>query len=424
MSEEFLHFIWQYKHYHACLLKTIEGEDVEVIHPGEPNSHAGPDFFNAKIKIGNTLWAGNVEVHISSSDWFMHEHHKDKSYDNVILHVVYIADEITCRTNGVPIPVCKLNFSDSLWGKYQELKDNRSWLLCADKLSQVGTFELRMWMQRMLIEKLEHKAGEIDRVLNGTVNDWDETFYRLLFRSFGFSVNGEPFEMLSQSLPLAILRKYADSPETVEALLFGQAGFLSYDQKDEYSTGLKKEYDFYKSKHSLRCIDNHLWKFLRLRPLNFPTIRISQLVNLLCKLQGRYDQFLKVKDLREVSELLDVEPSQYWQNHYRFGCNSKKAVKRLGQSSKNLIIINTIIPFLFTYARTNGDKELEEKSLGWLEFLKPEKNAILTEWKDNKICMKNAADSQALIYLSNNYCKKRKCLHCSIGHKVLTVNSV
>ncbi len=423
MSEEFLHFIWQYKYYNAFSLKTLTGESVEVIHPGEPNTHAGPDFFNAKIKIDGTLWAGNVEVHICSSDWYVDEHHRDKFYDNVVLHVVYIADETTYRSNGQPIPICILSFSPTLWEDYEQLKNNSSWLLCADKLDLVNSFEFNMWMHRMLIEKVEKKAGEISRVLMQTVNDWDETFYRMLFRSFGFGVNGEPFEMLSQSIPLAIVRKYIDAPFIIESLLFGQAGFLNGEEGDEYWHKLKKEYSFFKHKHQLKEMPCHLWKFLRLRPSNFPTIRISQLANLLCSLKGSFARFMNAEDLNTVIDNLKVETSEYWESHYRFGSESKKKVKQLGGASGSLIVINTILPMLFCYAQSKGDREKKERVLDWMSHLKPESNALLKEWKKCKKSVKNAADSQALIYLSNNYCKKRKCLHCSIGHKVLTINS-
>ncbi len=423
MSEEFLHFIWQYKYYNAISLKTLTGESVEVIHPGEPNMHAGPDFFNAKVKIDGTLWAGNVEVHISSSDWYVHEHHTDKFYDNVVLHAVYIADDTTYRSNGQPIPICKLDFSPKIWDDYKDLKNNKNWLLCADKLSQVSSFEFGMWMHRMLIEKFEKKAGEITRVLTQTINNWDETFYRMLFRSFGFGVNGEPFEMLSQSLPLGIVRKYIDSPFIIESLLFGQAGFLNGEEGDEYWHRLKNEYLFFKQKHQLQEIPGHLWKFLRLRPSNFPTIRISQLANLLCNIKGSFGRFMNTSSINDIVDLLKIETSGYWENHYRFGCQSGKKVKLLGGASRNLIVINTILPVLFCYARFKGDDGTEERVLDWLAELKPESNAILKEWKKCKKTVKNAADSQSLIYLSNNYCKKRKCLHCSIGHKVLTINS-
>ncbi|WP_430935083.1 DUF2851 family protein [Saccharicrinis sp. 156] len=423
MLEEFLHYLWQYKMYNNIPLKTQCGLNIEVINTGEPNANAGPDFFNAKIKIGETLWAGNVEVHTYASDWTEHNHQKDKAYDNVILHVVEYDDVKIARTNGQDIPVLKISYPPSLFSEYLQLKNSQHWLGCADKLKEVNSFEISLWLQRILVERLEHKIIDIQRILKKTTQNWDETFYRLLFRSFGFGVNGDPFELLAQSLPLNILLKYSDCRQLVEALLFGQAGFLVEAKEDGYINNLVRDYEFLKNKHNLHPIENHLWKFLRLRPSNFPTIRLAQLSSLLIKLKGVFGLLINEPDIKVVEEIMEVGVSEYWQHHYTIQKKSAKRNKNLGANSKNLIIINTIVPYLFAYGKMGGDDGYVQKALDWLSMIKPEKNALLEKWEEQEILANNAGDSQALIYLSNNYCKLKKCLRCRIGHKVLAIKN-
>ena len=402
-------------------LQTICGQVVEVIHPGEPNSNAGPDFFNAKIKIGDTLWAGNVEVHIRSSDWYEHRHQEDKAYDNVILHVVEDNDAAIKRTNGELIPVLKIPCPLNLYSEYVRLKSSDQWLACAGKLDQINPLEISLWMQRILVERLEHKMEDVQRILKQTTQNWDETFYRLLFRSFGFGVNGDPFELLAQTIPLKVLLKYSDNLQLLEALLFGQAGFLTGTFNDEYLETLSRDYRFLQQKHELVPIEAHLWKFLRLRPSNFPTIRIAQLAALLAKLKGVFGLITNNADLKNIEQILDVGVSAYWQEHYMMQKKSDKKDKSLGANSKDLIIINTIIPYLFAYGTLMGQQAFVIRAMDWLSELKAEKNAVLDKWREQNVKINNAADSQALIYLSNNYCKLKKCLRCSIGHKVLTI---
>ena len=421
MTEEFIHYIWQYKMFSPLDLQTECGQAVEVIHPGEPNTNAGPDFFNAKIKIGDTLWAGNVEVHIRASDWYAHNHQEDKAYDNVILHVVEENDAAIKRSNGSLIPILIIPCPLSLYNEYVRLKNSLHWLACAGKLDQINPFEISLWTQRMLVERLEQKMADIQRMLEQTTQNWDETFYRLLFRSFGFGVNGDPFELLAQTIPLKVLLKYSDSLQLLEALLFGQAGFLSGAFNDEYLETLTRDYRFLQQKHELVPLEAHLWKFLRLRPSNFPTIRIAQLAALLAKLKGVFGLITNNTNLKSIEQILDVGVSTYWQEHYVMKKESDRKDKFLGANSKNLIIINTIIPYLFAYGTLTGQQTFVKRAMDWLTELKAEKNAVLDKWKEQNVKISNAADSQALIYLSNNYCKQKKCLRCSIGHKVLTI---
>ncbi len=423
MFEEFLHFIWKHKLYAQQSLLTHQGQSVEVIHPGDINSNAGPDFFNAKIKIDGTLWAGNVEVHVKASNWLDHQHQNDKAYDNVILHVVEEVDSDTFTTQGQVIPILKLPYSSLVFQEYLDLKNNKDWLSCGSKLNLVNPFEFNMWLDRMLVERLEYKMQDIIRILEQTNNNWDETFYRLLFRSFGFGVNGVPFELLAQSIPLKILLKYADNIQLIEALLLGQSGFLNQDLKGDYAQKLLSDYLFLKQKHQLEAVHNYLWKFLRLRPGNFPTIRIAQLSALLVKLKGVFGKILNENDLNILEDKLDASVSVYWKTHYTFKKESKSSEKCLGRRSKQLLIINTIVPYLFAFGKQNGQEAYAEKAIEWLRKIKAEQNNLLNKWKEYEIVAKNAADSQALIYLSNYYCKQQKCLHCRIGHNVLAINN-
>ncbi|SMO32535.1 Protein of unknown function [Saccharicrinis carchari] len=423
MTEEFIHYIWYYKKYNSLPLRTECNQEIEVINPGESNNHAGPDFFNAKIKIGGTLWAGNVEVHIRASDWFEHMHQTDKAYDNVILHVVEVSDATIKRSNGEPIPVLKLQCPVRLYREYLRLKSSVQWLACAGKLHNINPLEISLWLQRMLVERLEYKMYNIQRILDQTTQNWDETFYRLLFRSFGFGVNGDPFALLAQSIPLKVLLKYSDKLPLLEALLFGQAGFLMGDFKDAYLISLKKDYRFLQQKHGLHPIEVHLWRFLRLRPSNFPTIRIAQLAALLVELKGVFGRLINNARLKDIEHLLEVNVSEYWREHYVMQKKSDKKNKSLGSNSKNGIIINTIVPYLFAFGTITGNQTVVKRALDWLINLKAENNSVLDKWKEQNIKVNNAGDSQALIYLSNNYCKPKKCLRCSIGHKVLTIKN-
>ncbi len=420
-TEEFLYFIWKYRLFDQNNVKSNCNKSIEVINTGELNKNAGPDFFNAKVKIDGILWVGNVEVHQNIQDWKNHGHHQDEAYDNVILHVVADGDGQTFRTNGESIPVIKLSWPSNLWSNYLMLQNEDDWLSCNGKLIDVNPVELSFWKERMLIERLEQRSFQIKTFLETTTSSWDEVFYFLLFRGFGFGLNSEPFERLARSIPLTVLLKYSDNLKLIEAILFGQAGFLDGDFKDRYLIDLKREYHFIKQKHHLKGLEKYIWKFLRLRPSNFPTIRISQIASVIYRIGGMFGSLLNAENINEIKDYLSAEVSEYWESHYLPEKKSEKIIKKLGDSSKNLLIINTIIPYLFSFGKFTNNHIVKEKSLLWLESIKPERNSVTKRWEENEISIKNAGDSQALIYLSNNYCKKNKCLHCNIGHKVLTV---
>jgi hypothetical protein len=422
MHEKFLHYIWLYKLYNQSNLQTCCGQSVEVIHPGFSNNNDGADFFNAKVKLNGILWAGNIEVHKNASDWYVHQHHKNKNYDNVILHVVDCFDKETLSSSGENIPVLVLEYQPMVYEQYDRFLTGSHWLRCADRLNLVKEIEFRMWLQRLLVERLENKMNTVVRILESTKYNWDEALYQMLLRGFGFGINGDAFELLAKSLPLKIILKYSNDIELVEALLLGQAGFLEHPFDDEYMTSMNKHYVFLKNKHQLKPIGNHLWCFLRLRPTNFPAIRISQLAQLLVKQKGCFGAMLDKEKLIEIMQMLSVDVSGYWDTHYMPDKSSKKIKKKLGGTSKKLLIINALIPFLFVRARILGSDELENKVLTWLSELSPERNSIIETWKKYEIIPKSAGDSQALIYLSNYYCKLKKCLQCKIGHQLMVIN--
>ncbi len=408
MQEDFLHYIWQYHLYDK--LTTIENETVEVLTVGIPNQDSGPDFFNAKIKIADTLWVGNIEIHVASSDWKKHHHHTDKAYDNVILHLVYTYDQVITRSNGSIIPTAILRFDANLHQNYQYLLDNKKWIHCQDKISKVDSFFIQQWLDRLLIERLEQKATEIETRLTENQSNWEASFYQSLGKAFGFSVNSLPFEQLTKSLPLPYLGKHKNSLFQLEAMLFGQAGMLDDPENHPYTASLHKEYKILAAKFKLKPIEKHLWKFMRLRPANFPTIRIAQFALLIHQSVSLFSKIIESKSLNEVHDFFDTQLSGYWLTHYRFGKESVKRNKTFGQQAFESIVINTIVPFLFVYAKHKAKPELKDRAFSFLETLGAEKNSIIQNWAKLGITAQNAYESQALLQLKKRYCTGSHCL--------------
>lgn len=419
MKEEFLQYLWKYKLYNSAELKTTDKKSVKVITQGTHNMDSGPDFFNAKIKIDDTTWAGNVEIHVKSSDWYAHNHHKDKAYDNVILQLVYDHDQEITRTDGQPIPTMEMQFEPKLLRNYQELISNEKWIPCQEDLYKVDSFIVQQWLQKLTIERLEEKSIQIERLLVQTNNSWEEAFYIQMARNFGFKLNSDPFEQLAKSLPLSYLAKHKDNLLQLEALLFGQAGFLEDEAGDEYYKSLKEEYEYLRHKFKLKPIKKHLWKFLRSRPGNFATVRIAQFAQLVYSSSALFSKILETEKLKDFYGLFQIRPSNYWENHYQFNKESVKKPKSLGKSAVDIILINTVVPFLFVYGRTKGLEDMKEKSIHLLEEIKPEKNAVISKWNDLSIKAASAFDTQALIQLKNRYCNHKKCLNCQIGNYLI-----
>lgn len=415
MKEEFLHYLWKYRLFKNGNLESANHEIVEVLNPGIHNYDSGPDFFNAKVKINDTVWAGNIEIHVNSSDWYAHNHHKDKAYDNVILQVVYNHDKDVVRTNGQLIPTLEIKFDQELLKNYKSLIKSENWIPCQNNISKVDSFTVQNWLEKLTIERLEEKSGKIYELLKQTSNSWETAFYFQLARNFGFKLNSDPFEQLAKSLPLAYLAKHKDNLFQIEALLFGQAGFLNDESGDEYYETLKKEYQYLKSKFKLKPIEKHLWKFLRSRPGNFPTIRIAQFAKLIYNSTSLFSKIIETQTINDFYKLFVVTPSIYWDNHYTFNKESVQKLKSIGKSAVDIILINTVIPFLFIYGKAKGQDDLKERSINLLENIKAEKNAIITKWEDLGLKSANAFNTQALIQLKNKYCNHKKCLNCQIG---------
>jgi hypothetical protein len=421
MKESILHFVWQNKLFTAHNLHTIEGETVEVIDVGKHNTDAGPDFFNSKIKIDGIVWVGNIEIHTNSSDWNRHNHQNNKAYNNVILHIVYKFDTKIFRTDGEPIPQLELTFPAHIEENYQQLLNDKKWIPCANKIQSVPSIFIQSWKNALLTERLEQKMDTLEALLSENNQHWEETFYITLARTFGFGTNSQAFESLAKSLPIAILGKHKDDLFQLEALLFGQSGLLESAHKDSYSEKLKKEFEFLQAKYKLKPLNGEQWKLLRLRPDNFPYVRIAQFAALIHVSSKLFSKIIENPDVDYIRQLFDCQPSDYWYSHYLFGTKSLFKIKKLGKQSIDSILINTIVPFLFCYASHKNNDELKDKAMQMLEQIPCEKNAILLNWQSLGVPANSAFDSQALLHLKKQYCLQKDCLRCRIGHKVLTL---
>lgn len=424
MKELVLHYIWQYKLFVQHDLHTTDGQRIEVIDVGKPNTHAGPDFFNAKVRIGKTIWAGNVEIHNLASDWNKHRHQQDKNYGNVILHVVKKADVPVFLPDGQRLPQLELNFAPDIESNYESLLSASKWIPCTDKIKLIPDVFIQSWKNALLAERMEQKVKEIDNLLQSGNHHWEEVCFLLITKCFGFSVNNDAFFSLAKSFPLMVMKKNCRDVFQLEALLFGQSGLLKDTNcKDEYMADLKREYALLKQKYNLQAIDGSQWRFLRLRPDNFPYIRIAQLASLWCKRQQLFSRLVDDPDVESLMKLFDeLEVSEYWKSHYLPGERHAIKSKKLGQESVYSIIINAVVPLLFCFGQHKQHQLLQDKALLILDDIPVEKNYIIRRWKETGMKLESAADSQALICLYKNYCEVKNCLRCRIGHKVLTSN--
>lgn len=419
MQESLLQFIWQYSLYSPAGLRTTDGEPVTVIHPGRRNTDAGPDFTEARIRIGNALFVGQVELHVQSSDWKRHGHQENAAYRNIILHVVYKDDSAGIAGNT---PVLQLGpaIPGYVLQQYGSLIDTLQPIACARQLDRVKGLVKESWLGRMLAERWEQKLEEWAGQLKQSAGDWRSLLYWRMAANFGFKVNTQPFLQLAQSLPLSILGRHRENLLQTEALLFGQAGMLNGRFRDEYPQQLQAEYKFLAGKYRLRPLPAHLWKFMRLRPANFPTIRIAQFAMLLHRSMHLLARLLEAAGIPEIESLLDVSAGDYWQQHVRFDERQEKAVPRkLGTDSVHNIIINTVAPLRFLYAHQQGRTAEQEQALQLLEALPAEDNAVIRRWEEQGWKAGHAAASQALLQLYNHYCNNKRCLECSIGLSII-----
>lgn len=419
--EDLLCFVWQYRKI-PISLQTITGEQVKIINPGIKNNDSGPDFFGAKIQIGETTWAGNIEIHIKSSDWQKHKHHKNSAYDSVILHVVYEYDKPTVDNIIEDIPTIELKqfINKELIDKYKDLINSISWIPCEKNLNDVEQITIKPWLSRIMVERLEKKTDIIKEILAQNKMDWETSFFYWFSSCFGFKLNNEAFLMLAKSIPFKTIMWHQNNLFQIEALLFGQAGLLRKNFKDEYPKKLKKEYDFLAEKYKLTPLDPKIWKFMRTRPGNFPTIRISQLANILTKIKILLFEMINSSNYNKLKILLKTESSEYWKSHYNFEKKSDNIKqKKLGSLGVDNLIINAIVPFIFLYGKFHDKEKIQNSAISILENIKPEENHIIKKWGNLGIKADNSLESQALIELFNSYCTNKKCLSCSIGASLL-----
>jgi len=421
LKEEFLHYLWKHQLLIPAELHTTEGEALRIVYPGVENSDSGPDFLAAKIMIGDTLWVGQVELHLKSSLWSQHGHQNDAAYGNVILHVVYIHDQDVLDCNGNTIPVLELHgkFREELLHNYQLLLSSKAWIPCQGLLNKCDKGLIAMWLNRLLVERLERKSEEVEKFFEYFKNDWDQTLYYLLARNFGFKANAIPFALLAQRTPLKILQKLGDNAFAMEAILYGQSDLLPKECADNYPQRLQNEYAYQRKKHSLEPLDAHLWKFFKLRPQNFPTIRISQFAKLITQTPHLFRMLTDAKSIEEIAQIFKLNASEYWGTHYVFGKASAFSIKKLGADAVNNIIINTISPVIFVYGKQSLRPEYCEKAIDFLAMVPAENNMVIRQWAQLGITAQNAGESQALLELKKYYCTPKSCLQCAIGSALL-----
>ena len=421
MNENLLHFLWKLKLFSVNNLKSTNGEIIHIISNGIHNLNTGPDFLNAKIEIENQVWGGNIEIHINSSDWYKHNHETDKNYDAVILHVVWEHDVEIFRENNAKIATLELKnyISKEVLISYNQLfSKNKKWINCENEIQSIDSFIFDNWLERLYFERLEQKSTIILEILAANKNNWEATLFMLLAKSFGLKINGDAFLNFANTFDFSIVRKVSNNVEQLEALFFGQAGLLSNENESVYFEKLKKEYEYLKIKFKLTPILGRQVQFFRLRPNNFPTIRLSQLAFLYNKYQNLFSKIIEIESLELFYSLFEVSTLPFWETHFTFEKESKKSTKKLTKSFIDLILINTIIPLKFVHLKSLGKSDYSS-FLNILENIKPEKNSIISKYNDLKIKSPNAFKTQALLQLKNEYCSKQLCLQCAIGKTIL-----
>lgn len=428
--EQLLHYVWKHKLLPLQQLTATDGRTVEVIDPGMHNrKDGGPDFFNAKMKIDGTLWVGNVEIHSKASDWYRHGHDHDSAYDNVVLHVVETADRDVQNTKGDWIAQMVLPIPQNVRDNYAELLNEDQYPPCYKIVPQLPTIMIHSWMATLQTERLEQKTTAIARRAEQRNGDYEAAFFATLARNYGFGINGDAFELWAQNMPLGAAMHHRDNLFQIEAIFMGQAGLLDISTvpqqyrdealADGYFSRLKNEYDYLAHKFSMTPINPNVWRFLRLRPQNFPHIRISQLANLFYENSANLSKIVECTTVEQLQELMKTKVTPYWETHYTFGSTSTRTQKNLSAASINLLMINTAIPTMFAYGRHTMNDTLCDRAIDLLDQLKAENNHITRMWQECGLPVTSAGDSQALIQLKKEYCDKRDCLRCRIGYEYL-----
>ena len=420
MNEKLLQFIWQHQYFNRRSLTTEQGDPLEITIPGKWNYNQGPDFTDAKIRISDTTWVGNIELHVLASDWQKHHHNKDPNYRNIILHVVWINDDPANKRILPAVPTLELQSRVSIFllQQYQDLMNAEQFIPCEKHVRHVDPLTWSKWKERLLVERLQRKADYIIRLFQESNYHWEETLWWMLARNFGGKLNGEAFEGMAKTISLNVLGRHKHQLQQLEALLFGQAGLLDAHFTESYPKLLKKEYKFLTRKYKLPQ-PLLSFRYLRMRPIGFPTIRLAQLAVLIQQSTHLFSKIRDTTDLMVIRQMLQVTANDYWHYHYHFDEPGKFKKKTVGNDMIENILINTIIPMLYAFAGYQKQPALETKALAWLEEIAAEKNSVLSNWRKLAVPLANAADSQALLELKTQYCEKKKCLECSIGHAVL-----
>ena len=423
MKEAFLHYVWRFKKMQLTDLFTEQHQALSIIHFGSYPEKAGPDFFNARLLIGDQLWAGNVEMHVNASDWYLHQHQNDSAYDTVILHVVWHDDVPVFRKDNTQIPTLLLSkyVAVDVYNNFLGLMKPKSWIPCENQLKDTDSFIIKHWKERLFVERLEEKQIPISKLLHENQNDWEATLFVLLLKNFGLNVNGSIFQEIARRLPFHVIKKERSDLLQLEALLFGTANLLSYDFQEAYPLELKKRFEYLKIKYQLGNNIEESPHFFKLRPPNFPTIRLAQFAALYYSRENLFSDLIAqrktTKDL--IGYFQAVAPSSYWDTHFIFEKNTKFSNKKLTANFIELLYINTIVPFQFTYLRHKGVENFEELYLQ-LQQIPSEKNAVIDRFEQWGIMSHSAADSQALLFLKQHYCDAFKCLNCAVGHSLLS----
>ena len=421
MKEEFLYYIWQYKLFSKRDLCTTENQQITILKSGIHNKNSGPDFLNSQVNIDDQLWAGNVEMHVKSSDWYLHKHEEDVNFDAVILHVVWEHDSVVFMKNNKPLPTLALKHfvDEKLLLNYKSLIDRQqSWILCENQIQNMDTFLIDNWLERLYFERLEQKSIFIKELLQQTNHDFEAVLFHLIAKNFGLKVNGDSFLQLAKSIDFSVVRKVCFDEQKLTALFFGQAGFLEKEVEVSYYRQLKKEYEYLKHKYNLEPIANEQFQFFRMRPHNFPTIRIAQLASLFFTHQNLFSKLMSITKKEEFYTLFSFSIQEFWKTHFTFESISKKSLKKLSKAFIDLLLINTIIPLKFVFLQSRGEVD-EEEIMQLIKQLSSEKNSIISNFSDLKIKSKTALESQALLELKNNYCTKKRCLECAVGNNLL-----
>jgi hypothetical protein len=427
MKEDLLHFVWKHRLYDSTNLRTTDGEPIQVVQAGTYNTDAGADFTNARIRIGEVLLAGNVEIHVAEKDWYTHRHDTDRAYNNVILHVVYEDNtDPTLSQSGADIPVLRLkdHISAELLLRYELLKASKDKIPCEPMIGRLPEgFSLVSYYDRLVIERLQSKVSVVEGMLAGSTNDWDQVAFQMVAMYFGGSVNKEAFGRLASSLPLSVVHKHRKEPAQIEALLFGQAGLLDADYDDDYPRMLKREYAYLRKLHTLSPMEAQSWKFFRVRPVSFPTVKIAQLAAWLIGEPHPFRGIVDCKSLTELRAFFEIEINEYWHTHFQFDKPVKQAKTSLGNMLTDILLINAVVPLLFSYGRHKDDEGICQRTLDLLTEIPAEDNTVTRMWESLGINGRTAADSQAMLQLYNQYCLNKRCLSCQIGHQIISPRS-